>query len=133
MKRAGFVLMTAVITALSGCATKGYVNTRTDPLVERLNKLEAKVSELNAMRETDSAAIRQANDKAQQALDVAGKTSVDAVNANNEVRKIEATAMRADTAATRAEKAANEAAQAAGSAREMAIKSEKAFNLGQKK
>lgn len=133
MKRTDLALVTVALVGLSGCATQGYVRSQTDPLVERACKLEANEAQLTTMREADNTAIKQANDKAQQALDLANKTAVDVITANNDVKKAEAAAMRAEAAAIRAEKAANEAIQAANEAREMSLKSEKVFKLGQKK
>lgn len=140
MKRLGFVVGMVALLGISGCATKGYVHSQADPLAERIGKLETKETQHSAMREADGAAIKQANDKADQALAIANKTAVDVVNANNDVRKAdaaaikaEAAAQRAEAAAARAEKAANEAVQAANEAKQMALKSEKVFKLEQKK
>lgn len=140
MKRTGMVVGTVALMGLSGCATQGFVRTQVDPLTERVGKLEAKDAELSSMREADTAATRQANDKAQQALELANKTAGDVVNAANDAKRAEAVALRAEEAALKAERAANEAAraaseatQAANEARHMATKSEKIFKLGQKK
>ncbi|NVN89818.1 MAG: hypothetical protein HXX11_04375 [Desulfuromonadales bacterium] len=140
MKRMGFVVGAVALMGLSGCATQGFVRSQADPLAERIGKLEAKEVQLSGMREADSAAVKQANDKAEQALAIANKTAVDVVNANNDVKKAdaavtkaEAAAQRAEAAAARAEKAANEAVQAANEAKQMALKSEKVFKLEQKK
>lgn len=126
MKRMGLVLGTVALVGLSGCATKDFVRSQADPLAERIGKLEASNAQFSAMREADTAAIKQANDKAEQALNSANKAVGDAVNANNDVKKAEAAALRAEAAAVNAEKAANEA-------RQMAMKSEKVFKLEQKK
>lgn len=147
MKTMGLFFGAMVLLGLSGCATQGFVRSQAEPLAERIGKMEAKVSHLSGMREADSATIRQASDKAEQALGLANKTAVDVVTANNDVKKAdaavskaelavskaEAAALRAETAAARAEKATNEAVQAANEARQMALKSEKVFKLEQKK
>ncbi|GFE59568.1 lipoprotein [Geobacter sp. AOG2] len=140
MKRISGILALLALAGLTGCATKGYVQTQVDPLAERIGKLEAAVSRLNGVTDNDAAAIKAANDKAQQALDLSNKAVVDVVKADGDVRNAEAAAMRAETAALRAEKAAGDAEKAAGDAekaageaRQGAQKSEKIFELEQKK
>lgn len=140
MKRIALFLGTAALAALSGCATKEYVRSQMDPLTGRVCKIEENESRLSGLREADGAAIKQADDKAQKALDLATKTAGDQARTANEIGKAEAAAlkaeaaaMKAEQAAANAEKAAAEAARAAQEAREMAMKSEKIFKLGQKK
>lgn len=113
------VLGVLAVFSLSGCATEDYVRSQVNPLAERLGKLESKVSQINGMTDADKAAIKQANDKSQQALDAANQVS-------GNVQKAEA-------AAARAEKAAKDAENAAGEAQQMEKKSEKIFKLEQKK
>ena len=123
MKKIVGLLGVFVLVSLTGCATQDYVRSQVDPLADRLGKLEAKVSQLNGMTEADKAAIKEANDKAQQALDTANKV---AGKADQDAQKAEAAAARAEQAAKEAEKAAMESHQ-------MEKKSEKIFKLEQKK
>ena len=115
-----------IFFGLSGCATKGYVHSQTDPMADRIAALESKVTTLEAMSgkpallsDADKALIKQANDKAQQALDATGKLSV-------EVGKVNEAAKNAETAAQNAQAAAQNAQTAEK-------KSEKLFQLEQKK
>ncbi|BDV41143.1 hypothetical protein GURASL_00660 [Geotalea uraniireducens] len=111
-----------VLLLTSGCATQEFVKSQTDPLAERLGKLEQKVNDLEGkagLSDADKAAIKAADDKAQQALDAANKLSVD-------TQKAEAAAQRAEAAADRAEAAAQQA-------QHEEKKSEKLFKLEQKK
>jgi outer membrane murein-binding lipoprotein Lpp len=126
MKKMVVILGAVMLAGLTGCATQEYVRTQVDPVADRLGKLEAKVSQLNGMVEANKAAIAQANDKAQQALEAANKVA-------GEVKKTDSDAMKAEDAAMRAEKAAKDAEQAANEARQLANKSEKIFKLEQKK
>ena len=119
MKKIIGILGVVMLFNLAGCATQEYVRTQVDPMAERLGKLEAKVSQLNGMTEADKAAIKQANDKSQQALDVANKVAADVKKADNDVAKAEAAAARAE--------------QAAKESQQMEKKSEKIFKLEQKK
>ncbi|MBT1072441.1 hypothetical protein [Pelotalea chapellei] len=48
MMRMKMPLMLVGLALVSGCATKGYVSTQTDPIVERLSTLEQKMSTLDA-------------------------------------------------------------------------------------
>lgn len=48
MMRMKVSFMLVGLALVSGCATKGYVNTQTDPLVERMNQMEQKMSTLDA-------------------------------------------------------------------------------------
>lgn len=126
MKKNVVILGAVLLASLTGCATQEYVKTQVDPLADRLGKLEATVSQLNGTTEANKAAIAQANDKAQQALDAVNKVS-------GEVKKADSDAMKAEDAAMRAEKAAKDAEQAANDAKRLENKSEKIFKLEQKK
>ncbi len=119
MKRLAFVMGVMAVLGLSGCATEEYVRSQTDPLAQRISKLEAAQAQ-------QAAAIKQADDKAQQALNAANKVAADFQGAQEDVKKAEAAAMRA-------ENAAQEAAKSADAAKQMAQKSEKIFKLEQKK
>jgi hypothetical protein len=121
------------LLSLCGCATKDFVLTHTDPLAERVGKLEARVnaidgklSQLGGAMDANKAAIGQANVKAQLAVDAVGKLEGD-------VKRIEDTAKKAEAEAARAESAAMEAREAAESAKQSEKKSEKIFKLEQKK
>lgn len=126
MKKIVGILGVLALASLTGCATEGYVRSQVDPLNERISKLEATVSRLSGMTDADRAAIKQANDKAQQAFDLSNRVAVDGKKADGDVKKAEAAAMRAEKAANDAEKAAKEAQHAEK-------KSEKIFKLEQKK
>ena len=126
MKKVVGLLGAFMLLSLTGCATHDYVRSQVDPLAERLGKLEAKISQLNGMTEADKAAIKEANDKAQQALDAANKLT-------GEVRRADKDAEKAEAAAGRAEQAAKEAERAAMESHQMEKKSEKIFKLEQKK
>ena len=123
MKKIVGLLGAFVLGSLTGCATQEYVRSQVDPLAERLGKLEAQVSQLGGMTDADKAAIKNANDKAQQALDEANRLA-------GEVKGVDE---KAEAAAGRAEKAAKEAELAAKEAQQMEKKSEKIFDLEQKK
>lgn len=112
MKRIVVLWGVMALVGLSGCATKEYVHTQVKPLAERLDKLEA-AAKAGSLNDAEQAtAIKQADDKAQLALDTANKASQDA--------------QKAEAAAASAAQSANEAAMSAK-------KSEKIFNLQQKK
>jgi hypothetical protein len=94
-----------MVLGLTGCATEEYVRSQTDPLADRMDKLETRVKSLEGtiamgviLKEADKALL-------QQALDAANRASADA--------------RRAEEAAKAAEKAEK--------------KSEKLFQLEQKK
>ena len=119
MKRMVVLLVVMALAGLSGCATKKYVGSQVNPLAERVGKLEAAAKASSMEDAKQATAIKQADDKAQLALDTANKASGDARSALQDVQK-------AAAAAASAEKAANEAAMSVK-------KSEKIFNLQQKK
>ena len=138
-KTAGF-LGVLVLVSLTGCATQEYVRSQVLPLEERLGKLETKVSQPVVMPEADKAAIMRANDKAQAALDVANKVAGDVQKVENDVMQAqtaakgaEAAAKGAEAAVKGAEAAAKGAELAAREAQQMQKKSEKIFELEQKK
>jgi uncharacterized protein YceK len=123
MKRIVVLLVVMALAGLSGCATKAYVRSQVDPLAERVGKLEA-TAKTSSMTDTEQAtAIKQADNKAQLALDTANKTSEEAKIALQDVQKSEAAAKQAAT----------EAAMSAENANQSVKKSEKIFNLQQKK
>jgi len=122
VKKLVVILGAILLMNLAGCATEEYVRTQTDPLADRITKLEAAVS-AGAMTDADRAALKQAGDKSQQALDKANSLEGD----------VKQSAQKAEEAATRAENAAKEAQQAATSAQQSVKKSEKIFKLEQKK
>lgn len=122
-----------VVLTLTGCATKGFVRSEVDPVMDRLSKLEAQVNSLSSKvgqtggsTEADRAAIQLATDKAQQALDTANKLA-------GQMKQSEEGFQRAEAAASRAETAAKEAEDAAKEAKKVEGKSEKIFKLEQKK
>lgn len=111
---------------LSGCATEGTGSVQTDTFTDRFYKLEAKVNALEAtggkqavLSDADKAMIKEANDKAQKALDATNSLSVELTKANEAAKKADMAAHNADMAAQNAKKAEE--------------KSEKLFNLEQKK
>lgn len=123
MKRMIVLLVVMALTGLSGCATKKYVDSQVNPLAERVGKLE-EAAKSSSMGDAEQAiAIKQADAKAQLALDTANKATGDARSAMQD----------AEAAAASADSAAKEAALAAENARQMAKKSEKIFELQQKK
>ena len=138
-----------VITVLSltGCATKDYVRSQTDPLAERIGKLEERAKALEAaaalparLSDADNARINQAGDNARQALDTANKASTAAAGINGNAKKAEDAALKAEDSAKRSEEsakrsegAAMKAEGAAGNAQQAEQKSEKLFKLHQKK
>jgi outer membrane murein-binding lipoprotein Lpp len=126
MKKIVGILVVMALASLTGCATEGYVRSQVDPLAERISKLEATISKLSGMTDADRAAIKQTNDKAQQALELSSRVAVEVKKADVDVKKAEAAAMRAEKASNEAEKAAKEAQRAEK-------KSEKIFRIEQKK
>jgi hypothetical protein len=98
MKKIVVILGAVALFNIAGCATHEYVRSQFDPLAERID--------------ANTAAIKQANDKAQQALNMANKMADNA-------KKSEAAAKEADKAAMEAQK--------------MEKKSEKIFKLEQQK
>lgn len=126
MKRTIVLLVVMALVGLSGCATKKYVGTQVDPLAERVGKLEAAAEASSMDDASQAAAIKQADDKAQLALDTANKATEEARSALQNAQKAEAAAANADIAA-------REAALAAENAKQMTKKSEKIFELQQKK
>lgn len=133
MKKAAGFLGVLVLVSLTGCATQGYVRSQICPLEERLGKLETKVLQPVVIPEADKGAIIQANDKAQAALDVANKVAGDVMQAQTAAKGAEAAAKGSEAAAKGSEAAAKGAELAAREAQQMQKKSEKIFELGQKK
>ena len=98
MNRFGFVWMAAaalVVAGASGCATKNYVRTQTQPLVEHTDQLDRKTSANNqAIQDVDSRAaagvsrVQGAADTAAQNAQSATKAASDAeVAANDAVHR----------------------------------------------
>ena len=140
MKRTTGFLGVLVLVSLTGCATQEYVRSQIDPLAERLCALETKVSQPVVLPEADKAAIMQADNKAQAALDVANtlagavkKVENDVMQAQAAAKGAEAAIKGAEAAAKGAEAAAKGAELAAREAQQMQKKSEKIFELEQKK
>ena len=94
MNRFGFVWMAAaalVVAGASGCATKNYVRTQTQPLVEHTDQLDRKTSANNqSIHDVDSRAmagigrVQSAADLAAQNAQVASKAASDAEMAAND-------------------------------------------------
>ena len=116
MKRMIYAVAALSLLAASGCATKGYVKSETDPLADRLGRLEGKVNALEArpvgMTGSERATMQDALDTARKALDTANR-------AESEAKDAQAAAQRAEQSTAEAEKAAK--------------KTEKIFKLEQKK
>jgi uncharacterized protein YceK len=130
MKRIVVLLVVMALAGLSGCATKEYVRSQVNPLAERIDKLEA-AAKASSMVDTEQAtAIKQADNKAQLALDTANKASGEAQNARQDAQNALQGAQKAEAAA---KEAAKEAAMSAEDAKQTVKKSEKIFNLQQKK
>jgi outer membrane protein OmpA-like peptidoglycan-associated protein len=93
MNRFGFVWMAAalVVAGASGCATKNYVRTQTQPLVEHTDQLDRKTSANNqSIHDVDNRAmagigrVQSAADLAAQNAQVASKAASDAEMAAND-------------------------------------------------
>jgi len=92
-QRLGYVCMVATlaVAGVSGCATKNYVRTQTQPLVEHTDQLDKKTSANNQqLRDVDSRAtagitrVQGAADSAAQNAESATKAATDAQTAANE-------------------------------------------------
>jgi ElaB/YqjD/DUF883 family membrane-anchored ribosome-binding protein len=117
MKKVFFPALIVLFLFSAGCATRDYVRQQIEPLVERISKLEAKVSSMGPSQAEDARKdAADAKAMAQKAM----KTAEDCCD------KADAAAKRAETAADRAEDAAKRANAAAE-------KSKKAFELQQVK
>ncbi|MFH1701863.1 MAG: alanine-zipper protein [Nitrospirota bacterium] len=103
MKKVFLPALIVLFLFSSGCASRDYVRQQIEPLVERISKLEAKVSSMGPCQTEETK-----------------KTSQDCCD-------------KADAAAKRAEDAANRAEDAAKKAGAAAEKSKKAFELQQTK
>jgi membrane protein involved in colicin uptake len=111
MKKLIFLpLLGLLVVSSSGCATREYVSQQTEPLAERISKLEGK--DIPMME-------REAKEAAEKAA-AAAKQSEDA-------------ARKAEDAAKRAEAAAKKAEEATKKAETAAEKAAKAFDLMQRK
>jgi len=146
IKLATAIGVTAVL-GLTGCATKEFVKSQTDPLADRIGKLEERAKALEAtvalpprLSDADNARLTQAGDNARQALDTANKASAAAAGINVNAKKAEDASLKAEDSAKRSEEsakrsegAAMKAEGAAGNAQQAEQKSEKIFKLHQKK
>ena len=128
MKKYAILGLLTSVLLVSGCATEKYVHSQVDPLSDRMAKIETRLAATEAkltqvqqgeMSTGDRAALQEARDTANRALELAKKAEADARAAGSEVRKSESAAKEAEMAAKEAEKAAK--------------KSEKIFRLEQKK
>ena len=103
MKKVFSPVLIVLFLLSAGCANRDYVRQQIEPLVERISKLEAKVSSMGPCQAEETK-----------------KTPQDCCD-------------KADAAAKRAEDAANRAEDAAKKAGAAAEKSKKAFELQQTK
>jgi predicted ATPase with chaperone activity len=119
-----FLLLSIILVISYGCASKDYVRQQVEPLVDRINKLEARVSALETRigqmgpGGASSADVQQALKEAREARSLAEQAK--------ECCKPGAGAGAGEDAARRAEEAAKRAEAAAN-------KAEKAFELQQRK
>lgn len=94
------MLLSFLVAISYGCASKGYVKEQTDPLAERINKLETscaskqqvdslaeKVNKLEASSAASQADIDQAKKDAAEALQTANKSEAAAAKAEAAARK----------------------------------------------
>jgi ElaB/YqjD/DUF883 family membrane-anchored ribosome-binding protein len=117
MKKVFFPALIVLFLFSAGCASRDYVRQQIEPLVERISKIEAKVSSMGPCQAEEARKdAADAKSLAQEAL----KTAQDCCG-------------KADAAAKRAEDAANRAEDAAKKAAAAAEKSKKAFELQQTK
>ena len=147
MRKTATAIGVITVLGLTGCATKGFVVSQTDPLAERIGKLEDRVKSLEAtvalparLSDADSSALKQAGDNARQALDTANRATAEAAGANANAKRVEDTAARSEGAAARSEDSAKrseasamKAEESSKSAQQAEQKSEKIFKLHQKK
>ena len=147
MRKTAAVIGVVTALGLTGCATKGFVQSQTAPLEERIGKLEKRAKALETavaqsarLSDVDNARINQAGDNARQALDTANRAATEAAGANTNAKKVddatakaEGAAARSEDAAKRAEASAMKAEDYSKSAQQAGEKSEKLFRLHQKK
>jgi uncharacterized membrane protein len=147
MRKTAAVIGVVTALGLTGCATKGFVQSQTAPLEERIGKLEERAKALETavaqparLSDVDNARINQAGDNARQALDTANRAATEAAGANVNAKRVddatakaEGAAARSEDAAKRAEASAIKAEDASKSAQQAGEKSEKLFRLNQKK
>lgn len=120
------LVLSLVLLACTGCATKGYVNQQLDPLACRVDQIEAKQAALEtrvSQVEARLAALETQVSALPQTLDL---NPADKAMVSDALRSATESAQRAESAAT--------SAQGSASAAEMAAqRAAKAFELGQKK
>ena len=147
MRKTAAVIGVVTALGLTGCATKGFVQSQTDPLAERIGKLEERAKALETavaqparLSDVDNARINKAGDNARQALDTANRAATEAAGANTNAKRVDDAAVKAESAAARSEDAAKraeasamKAEDASKSAQQAGEKSEKLFRLNQKK
>jgi len=111
MKKFATLLGFVAFLSLTGCATQEYVRSQTEPLADRLGKLENRVDALDAkvakptgLSDADKAMIRDADAKAQKALDEMNRLSSEVATATEEARKAQEAAKAAETAEQKSEK-----------------------------
>jgi len=129
MRKLAIVVVSVALAFATGCATKAYVKSQTDPLSERIGRIETRLDAIDAklvqlskdaeMAKADHVAIEEAKGMAQKAMDMANKAEAEAMRAGENAASAQAAAERAEQAAKAAEKAA--------------AKTEKMFRLQQKK
>lgn len=97
--------------SLTGCATQEYVRSQTEPLADSIGKLENKVNGLEAkeaqpakLSDADRAMIRDADAKAQKALDELNSLSAEVKKASEDAKKAQEAAKDAETAEKKSEK-----------------------------
>lgn len=131
---------------LSGCATEAFVRQQVAPLNDRLGSLEMKVDALGKtagmteLSPVDRQSFKDTHDMAQKALDEINRLAptlkrgeAAALLAEAAAKRAEEAAVLAEAAAKRAEEAAVLAGNSAGKAGQSEKKSEKIFELQQKK
>ncbi len=111
MKKIATLLGIVTLMSLTGCATQEYVRSQTEPLADRIGKLENRVDALDAkvakptgLSDADKAMIRDADAKAQKALDELNSLSVEVKKASEDARKAQEAAKDAETAEKKSEK-----------------------------
>lgn len=96
------MLLSFLVSFSYGCASKGYVKEQTDPLADRINKLETSniqlIDRINKVEAGNAASKADAAEALKTAKDCASKSDADA-------QRAEAAAKRAEAAAKKAEKA----------------------------
>lgn len=144
MRHIKIPLLLVAAALVSGCATKGYVTTQTDPLLERLGQLEQKMTALDARVPSLDSRVTILDSRVpaleSRVTGLEGRLSALEPKVNNlENRPApHATLSPEDQTAIReardnARAALDKANSAEAAARENAKRSERMFNLQQKK